>query len=320
MRIAVLDDYQDCVRRLDCFARLDGHETTVFTDTPPDLDALVERLAGFDAIVPIRERTRLTRALLERLSGLRLISLTGPASGQVDLAACRERGIVVCAGRGSGTSAPEHTWALVLAATRHVALEDRRMREGRWQSTVGRVLAGKTLGILGYGRIGAIVAGYAKAFGMRVVCWGREGSITRARTDGHEIARDKTALFEQSDVLSIHLSLNDGTRGTVTAADLARMKNDALLVNTARAALIEPDALVAALKRGRPGSAAVDVYEDEPVLGASHPLLSMDNVVCAPHLGYVTREGYEAMFGDAFANIAAWANGQPSNVIEPAAG
>ena len=315
MRVAILDDYQDAVRSLACFEKLAGHEVRVFHDTLVDPQAIARRLEGFDAVVLIRERTRFGCEVIERLpDSLRLISLTGPLSGHVDMAAATARGIVVCGGRGSGASAPELTWALVMAATRSVALEDRRMREGRWQTTIGRVLAGLTLGILGYGRIGATVAGYGRAFGMRVLCWGREGSLERARRDGHEVAASQGDLFARSDVCSLHLSLNDGTRGIVGAAELALMKPDALLVNTARAGLVAQGALLAALRAGRPGGAALDVFDVEP-LPADDPLLSMDNVLCTPHLGYVSRDGYEVLFGDAFDNVLAFEAGRPTGLI-----
>ena len=315
MRIAVLDDYQDAVRTLDCFKRLDGHEVKVFHDTPGDPAVVAQRVQGCDAVVLIRERTRFNAALVAQLpDSLKLISLTGPLSGQVDLAAAHARGITVCAGRGSGTSTPELTWALIMAATRHVPLEDRRMRQGRWQTTLGRVLAGRTLGILGYGRIGSKVAAYGRAFGMPVLAWGREGSITRAKADGHEIAASQADLFARSDVLSLHLTLNAGTRGVIKAADLAHMKPDSLLVNTARAGIIEPGAMLAALRAGRPGFAALDVFDTEPLPG-DDPFLSMDNVICTPHLGYVSRDGYEDLFGSAFDNLLAWADGKPTGVL-----
>lgn len=317
MRVAILDDYQRAVPGLDCFARLAGHEVVVFDGGPTDDASVAARLEGFDAVVPIRERTRFDAPLIGRLpASLKLISLTGPLSGHVDVAAAAERGITVCQGRGSGASAPELCWALVLAATRHVALEDRRMRAGRWQTTIGRTLAGLTLGILGYGRIGTKVAGYGRAFGMDVLVHGRAGSAERAARDGHRVAASQAELFERSDVLTLQLPLNAGTRGIVTAADLARMKPDALLVNTARAGLVEPGALVAALHAGRPGLAALDVFDVEP-LPADDPLLAMDNVLVTPHLGYVSRDGYEALFGDAFDNLLAFAAGRPVNVIAP---
>ncbi len=317
MRIAILDDYQDAVRGLDCFAKLAGHEVRVLRDPPTGPDEVAARLEGCDAVVPIRERTRFDRALIERLpASVKLISLTGRWSGQVDLAAAASRGITVCQGRGSGASTPELAWALVMAATRHVALEDRRLREGRWHTTIGRVLAGLTLGILGYGRIGSKVADYGRAFGMTVLVHGRAGSLERAARDGHAVAASQAELFERSDVLSLHLTLVEGTRGIVTAADLARMKPDALLVNTARAGLIEPGALLAALRAGRPGAAALDVFDVEP-LPADDPLLAMDNVLLTPHLGYVSRDAYEVLFGDAFDNLLAFAAGRPAGVVAP---
>lgn len=317
MRVAILDDYQRAVPGLDCYAKLAGHEVVVFDGGPTDDDAVAARLEGFDAVVPIRERTRFDAPLIAKLpASLKLISLTGPLSGHVDVAAAAARGITVCQGRGSGASAPELCWALVLAATRHVALEDRRMREGRWQTTIGRTLAGLTLGILGYGRIGTKVAGYGRAFGMDVLVHGRAGSAERAARDGHRVAASQAELFERSDVLTLQLPLNAGTRGIVTAADLGRMKPDALLVNTARAGLLEPGALAAALRAGRPGMAALDVFDVEPLPG-DDPLLAMDNVLVTPHLGYVSRDGYEALFGDAFDNLLAFAAGRPVNVIAP---
>ncbi len=317
MRVAILDDYQDAVRGLACYAKLAGHEVVVFHDTPGDPAVVAARLEGCDAVVPIRERTRFDRALIERLpASLKLISLTGPLSGHVDIAAAASRGITVCQGKGSGASAPELTWALVMAATRHVALEDRRMREGRWQTSIGRVLAGLTLGVLGYGRIGTKVAGYGRAFGMKVLVHGRAGSLERAARDGHDTTASQAELFERSDVLTLQLPLNDGTRHVVKAADLARMKPDALLVNTSRAGLVEPGALLAALRAGRPGMAALDVFEHEP-LPADDPLLALDNVLLTPHIGYVSRDGYEALFGDAFDNLLAYVAGRPANVIAP---
>jgi D-3-phosphoglycerate dehydrogenase len=255
------------------------------------------------------------RPLLERLpSSLRLISLTGRAGAQVDLEAAAERGITVCAGRSLGKSAAELTWALVLAASRHLALEDRRMREGRWQTTLGRMLAGRTLGIFGYGRIGSTIAAYGRVFEMPVLVWGSERSRERALADGHQAASGRESFFGRSDVVSLHLALNPATRGIVTAADLACMKPDALLVNTARAQLIEPGALRAALQAGRPGAAALDVFDVEP-LPADDPLLKMDNVLLAPHLGYVSRDNYEVLLGDAFENIVAYSKGKPTGVV-----
>jgi D-3-phosphoglycerate dehydrogenase len=309
VRIVIPDDYQDAVRHLACFSKLAGHDVTVFHDTVNDIDALAQRFADADALVLIRERTAITDALLEKLPRLKLISQTGKGTAHIDVDACKRRGIVVSVGTGSPYAPAELTWALVLAAMRHIAHEAARLRAGEWQSTLGTLLRGRTLGVWGYGKIGSLVAGYGRAFGMRVLAFGREGSLTRAQADGVEVATSKDALFEQSDVLSLHLRLTKETRGIVTAADLASMKPMALLVNTSRAELIERDALVNALRAGRPGFAAVDVYEEEPVLGASHPLLQLENALCTPHLGYVEKDSYELYLGQAFDHVLAFAAG-----------
>lgn len=315
MRIAILDDYQDAVRHLACFGQLHGHEVHIYNAPLGTTAKIASALDGFDAVVPIRERTRFDRPLVERLpASVRLISLTGPLSGQLDLEATQARGITVCQGRGSGRSTPELTWALILAATRHVAVEDRQMRQGRWQTTIGRVLHGHTLGILGYGRIGSAVASIGRAFGMNVLCFGREASRERAERDGVEFANSQRDLFARSDVLSVHLMLNASTRHLIKPADLAVMRPDALIVNTARAALFEPGALIASLRAGRPGAAALDVFDTEP-LPADDPILTLPNVLCTPHLGYTSKEGYEALFGDAFDNIIAFAAGKPTRVV-----
>ena len=309
MRIVIPDDYQDAVRHLACFSKLAGHEVTIFNDTVTDAGALAARFADADALVLIRERTAITDALLAKLPRLKLISQTGKGTAHIDVEACRRRGIVVSAGTGSPYAPAELTWALVLAAMRNIATEAARLRGGAWQSTIGTLLRGRTLGVWGYGKIGSLVAGYGRAFGMRVMAFGREGSRERAVADGFETAAEKQALFAESDVLSLHLRLTNETRGIVMAADLASMKRDALIVNTSRAELIERDALVSALRAGRPGFAAVDVYEEEPVLGASHPLLSLDNALCTPHLGYVENDSYELYFGQAFDQVLAFAAG-----------
>lgn len=315
MRILIPDDYQDAVRGLACFSKLAGHDVTVFTDTIKEIDALAERLQPAEALVLIRERTRISDALLERLPNLKLISQTGKGTSHIDIAACTRRGVVVTAGTGSPYAPAELTWALVLAALRHIPHEVARMRAGHWQSTLGTGLRGRTLGIWGYGKIGSLVAGYGRAFGMNVLVWGREGSLSRAHVDRYTTAADRQRLFEQADVLSLHIKLDKETRGIVTAADLARMKPDALLVNTSRAELIEPGALEAALRAGRPGFAAVDVYEEEPILGADHPLLALSNAVCTPHLGYVEKDSYESYFGQAFDQVVAFAEGNPVHLV-----
>lgn len=305
MHVVIPDDYQDAVRRLDCFAKLAEHEVTIFNDTVKDLEALAERFRDAEALVLIRERTQITDALLERLPRLKVISQTGKGAAHIDLDACARRGVEVLVGTGSPVAPAELTWALLMAAMRFIPQEVASMRAGHWQSMLGRALHGRTLGIWGYGKIGSMVAGYGRAFGMNVLVWGREGSLSRAHADGFTTVAGKSDLFERSDVLSLHLRLTKETRGIVTSADLARMKSDALLVNTSRAELIESGALEHALRSGRPGFAAVDVYEEEPV-DANHPLLSMPNVVCTPHLGYVEKDSYELYLGQAFDNLLQW--------------
>jgi D-3-phosphoglycerate dehydrogenase len=320
MNITVLDDYHDTIRTLECFARVAGHRVTVWNDHTKDVHELAERLKDADAVTLLRERTPVRAPLLERLDRLRLISQVG-VYPHVDVDACTRRGVVVSSssmpGRPSYATA-ELTWGLVIAAYRNIPQEMAALRAGKWQAyPIGVGLRGKTLGIYGYGKIGAVVAGYGKAFGMNVLVWGRDTTLDKARADGFALATGKDALFAESDVLSLHLRLVDATRGIVTAADLARMNPGALLVNTSRAGLVAPGALETALRAGRPGLAAVDVYEEEPVLGGRHPLLSMDNVVCAPHLGYVERDGLESMFGTIFDQILAFERGQPINVVNP---
>jgi D-3-phosphoglycerate dehydrogenase len=319
MKISILDDYHDTLRTLDCFAKLSGHDVEVWNDHVQDVDALAERLRETEALVLIRERTEIRAPLLRRLPKLRLISQRS-VYPHIDVDACTELGVVVSSSMHAGTpsyAAAELTWALVVAAMRQLPQEVAALKAGTWQVGVGHTLRGKTLGVYGYGRIGGVVAGYGRAFGMNVWVWARSGSRERARGDGYTVAPSKRAFFSECDVISLHMRLVDTTRGIVTAGDLARMKPTALLVNTSRAPLIEPGALVAALKGGRPGMAAVDVYEEEPVLDARHPLLSMENVVCTPHIGYVTRDEYELQFSDVFDQIVAYAAGTPINVVNP---
>lgn len=315
MRIAIPDDYQGAVPTLDCYDKLSAHEITVYRDTVQDIGMLAQRFFDADALVLIRERTAITAPLLARLPNLRLISQTGKGIAHIDLAACTQRGVAVAVGGGSPYAPAELTWALVLAALRRLPQEIARMKNGGWQGEFGVGLHGRSLGILGYGKIGTLVANYGRAFGMKVLVWGREGSLTRAAAAGFETAASQRALFERADVLSLHLKLVNETRGIVTAADLAAMKPSALLVNTSRAELIAPGALVAALQAGRPGFAAVDVYEAEPVF--NHPLLHMDNVVCTPHIGYVEKDTYERYFGAAFDNLLAFFAGTPAGLLNP---
>jgi D-3-phosphoglycerate dehydrogenase / 2-oxoglutarate reductase len=321
MKIAILDDYHDTLRTLDCFKKLSGHEITIWNDHVQDVDALAGRLRDTEALVLIRERTEIRAPLLHRLGKLRLISQRS-VYPHIDIEACTQLGIIVSSSQHPGTpsyAAAELTWGLILAAMREIPQQMAALKAGKWQIGVGNSLRGKTLGIYGYGRIGSVVAGYGKAFGMNALVWAREASLERARNDGYAVAPSKQAFFSECDVVSLHMRLVERTRGIVTIDDLARMKPTALLVNTSRAPLIAPGALIAALKTGRPGMAAVDVYEDEPVLDTRDPLFAMDNVVCTPHIGYVTREEYEVQFSDIFDQIVAYAAGEPINVVNPKA-
>jgi D-3-phosphoglycerate dehydrogenase len=318
MKIAVIDDYQDSFRKLDCYAKLTGHEVMVYHETEKDPAKLAERIKDAEALLLTQQRSPFTRALAERLPKLKLISQTGRNTGHIDVAACTEKGIAVAAaGAGNPNPTAELTWGIILASLRSIPQEVQRMKEGKWQGSVGTGLSGKTLGIYAFGKIGSIVARVGKAFGMRVVCWGRESSTGRAREAGFEVAASREEFFAGADVLCIHLPLSAETRGIVKAQDLARMKPSALIVNTSRAPIIEEGALVKALKAGRPGFGAVDVFESEPVLNGDHPLLKMDNVVCTPHLGYVERDTYEKYYGAAIDSIVAFAQGQPINVLNP---
>src|SRR5215831_13638965 len=319
MKISVLDDYHDTVRTLQCFSKLAGHDVTIWNDHVQDTDTLAERLSDTEVLVLIRERTKIRAPLLERLHNLKLISQRS-VYPHIDIDACTRSGVIVSSSQHPGTpsyAAAELTWGLVLAAMRQIPQQMAALQAGKWQIGVGSTLRGKTLGIYGYGRIGSVVAGYGRAFGMNVLVWARAAALARARADGYSAASSKDAFFEQCDVISLHMRLVDATRGIVTAADLARMKPTALLVNTSRAPLIAPGALVNALRAGRPGLAAVDVYEEEPVLDPAHPLLTMNNVVCTPHLGYVSRDEYEIQFADIFEQIIAYAAGSPINVVNP---
>ncbi|MDB5866061.1 MAG: 3-phosphoglycerate dehydrogenase [Betaproteobacteria bacterium] len=321
MKITVLDDYQNVVRSLESFRKLEGHDVTVWNDHTKDVDVLAERLKDTEALVLIRERTPIRAPLIGRLTKLKIISQRS-VYPHIDVDALTKRGIVLSSDQHPGKpsyATAELTWGLVIAAMRRIPQEVASLKAGMWQSSIGTGLRGRNLGILGYGRIGATVAGYGRAFGMNVSVWGREASRTRAQADGYAASASKAAFFEQSDVISLHLRLVDATRGIVTAEDLARMKPTALIVNTSRAGLVAPGALEHALKQGRPGMAAVDVFEEEPVLNAKHPLLQMDNVVATPHLGYVERDGYESQFSSSFGQVLAFAAGKPINVINPEA-
>ncbi len=328
MNIVILDDYQDAVRKLQCAARLDGYTAKVYTNTVKGIGQLSVRLRDADIIVLIRERTHISRALLEKLPRLKLISQTGRVADHVDVQACTERGVVVAEGAGSPIAPAELTWALIMSSMRRLPQYMATLKHGGWQQSgmksaamppnfgIGMVLKGKTLGIWGYGRIGQMVAGYGRAFGMRVLVWAREASREKAAADGYEVAASREDLFVQSDVLSVHMRLNRQTEGIVKLEDFARMKPTSLFVNTSRAELVEPDALIAGLNRGRPGMAAVDVFESEPIL-QGHALLRLENCICTPHIGYVEQDNYELLFGAAFDNVVNFIQGTPTNVLNP---
>jgi D-3-phosphoglycerate dehydrogenase len=324
MKIAVIHDYADVLRGTHAFPKLQDHEVIIHTEAYTEPARVVEQVAGCDALLLTQQRVPLTRQIVERLPDLKFISQTGRNTNHLDLPACTEHGIVVSAGGSSGGGSPysttaELTWGMILASLRHLPYEVERLKQGQWHSTVGTRLFGHTLGIYAFGHIGAAVARVGKAFGMRVVCWGREGSTARAKAEGFEIATSREAFFEEADVLSLHLPGTAQTRGIITADDLARMKPTALLVNTSRAPIIAEGALVDALRRGRPGFAAVDVFEQEPVVGGSHPLLHMPNALCTPHLGYAERDSYEALYALAVDQLLAFAAGKPINVANPEA-
>ena len=320
MMISILDDYFDTLRTLPCFQKLKDHDVQVWNNHVQDIDRLAERLKETEVLVLIRERTKIQAPLLERLNKLKLISQRS-VYPHIDIDACTRHGVIVSSSQHAGTpcyAAAELTWGLILGAMRQIPQQMAALKAGNWQIGVGETLREKTLGIYGYGRIGSVVAGYGKAFGMKLMVWSNEEARERARAEGYAIARGKEAFFEECDVISLHLRLYSATRGIVTAGDLALMKPTALLVNTSRAPLIEPGALARALQLGRPGMAAVDVYEDEPLTDTSYPLLGMKNVVCTPHIGYVTRDEYEVQFAEIFDQIAAYCAGAPINVVNPA--
>ncbi|MBL8351186.1 MAG: D-2-hydroxyacid dehydrogenase family protein [Burkholderiaceae bacterium] len=330
MNIIILDDYQDAVRKLQCAARLEPFNAKVFTNTVKGIGQLSVRLRDAEVLVLIRERTHFPRALLEKLPKLRLLVQTGKVGPHIDIETCTRLGIAVADGTGSPVAPAELTWALIMAAMRRLPQYIGNLKHGAWQQSglkaasmppnfgLGLVLRGRVLGIWGYGKIGQLVAGYGRAFGMQVLVWGSEGSRAKAVADGHAAADSRDAFFEQCDVLSVHLRLNDATRGQIKLDDLARMKPTALFVNTSRAELVEENALVSALNRGRPGLAAIDVFEAEPIL-QGHPLLRLENAICTPHIGYVEQDSYEMYFGAAFDNVINFIHQKPSNIINPEA-
>jgi D-3-phosphoglycerate dehydrogenase len=319
MNITILDDYFDTVRTLKCFSKVAGHNVTIWNDHSKDIDVLAERLKDTEVLTLIRERTAIRAPLIARLPKLKLISQRS-VYPHIDIDACTRHGVVVCSNMHAGTpsyATAELTWGLIISAMRQIPQQMNALKAGKWQTALGLGLRGRTLGVYSYGRIGSVVAGYGKAFGMKVLVWGREASCERARADGFSVARSREAFFEECDVITLHMRLVDATRNIVKAADLARMKPLSVIVNTSRAGLIEPGALVAALRAGRPGMGAVDVYEEEPVTDIGHPLLNLPNVVCTPHIGYVGRDEFEVQFNDIFDQIVAFAAGRPINVVNP---
>ncbi len=330
MNIVILDDYQDAVRKLQCAARLDAYTAKVYTNTVKGLGQLSVRLRDADIIELIRERTHINRLLLDKLPRLKLIAQTGRVGSHVDLTACTERGVAVAEGVGSPIAPAELTWALIMSAARRLPQYIANLKHGAWQQSgfkaasmppnfgLGTVLRGRTLGIWGYGKVGQLVASYGKAFGMEVMVWGSDASRAKALSDGFKVAPNKAAFFSQSDVLSVHLRLTDETRGVISFEDLSLMKPTAVFVNTSRAELVQPDALIAGLNRGRPGIAAVDVFESEPIL-QGHALLRLENCICTPHIGYVELDTYETYFGAAFDNVVNFIKGRPSNIVNPGA-
>ena len=330
MNVVILDDYQDAVRKLQCASKLEAYPAKVYTNTVKGIGQLSVRLRDAEIIVLIRERTHISRQLVEKLPRLKLIAQTGRVGSHIDLEACSERGIAVAEGVGSPVAPAELTWALIMAAMRRLPQYISTLKHGGWQQSgmksasmpvnfgLGMVLKGKTLGIWGYGKIGQLVAGYGRAFGMQVLVWGRQAAREKAAADGYQAAISREDLFAQSDVLSLHLRLNEETTGIVTLEDLGRMKPTALLVNTSRAELVAPEALIAALNRGRPGMAAIDVFESEPIL-QGHALLRLENCICTPHIGYVELDSYELYFGAAFDNVVNFIRGTPTNIVNPGA-
>lgn len=330
MNIVILDDYQDAIRKLECAAKLENYPAKVYTNTVKGIGQLSIRLKDADVIVLVRDRTHVTRQLIDKLPKLKFISQAGRIGSHIDVQACTERGIAVAEGVESPVAPAELTWALILAAMRRLPQYIGNLKHGAWQQSglkagsmpanfgLGSVLRGKTLGIWGYGRVGQLVAGYGKAFGMQVLIWGSDASREKAHQDGYAVASSREAFFEACDVLSLHLQLSEATHNLVTQADLARMKTTALLVNTSRAEIVDTNTLIGALNRGRPGMAAVDVFETEPIL-QGHALLRLENCICTPHLGYVEQGNYEMLFGAAFDNVTSFIKGTPTNIINPGA-
>ena len=317
MKLAILDDWFNTLRGLPCFSKLDGIEVKVFNDHETDIVKLAERLRAFDALVLFRDRTEITAELLDQLPNLKLISQRS-VYPHVDVEACSRNGVLLCSNMHVDTpsfAAAEHTWALIMASMRQIPQQMANLQAGHWQMGVGKTLHGRRLGLYGYGRIAKTVAGYAEAFGMDVVWWGSEAGRKRAKLNGQKVAATRPEFFESADVISVHVRLKAETRGLITTADFASMRPNALFVNTSRAALIEPGALLEALNAGRPGRAAIDVFDQEPITWPADPLATHPNLICTPHIGFVTEDEFELQFSDIFDQVIAFQAGAPINMI-----
>ena len=318
MKIVIPDDYQNAVEWLACYSLIEDHDVTCYREPAASFEELVERLHPAEVIVAIRERVEFTRDLIARLPNLKLIALVGRNATTIDYQACTDHGVMVSTGKSNSPTAPaELTVALILASRRNVVIEAERMRRGEWPCTLSHRLRGSTLGIFGLGNIGSLVAQAGAGLGMNVLAWGQDGSRARAEKAGYGFAANQTDLFERSDVLSLHVRLRPETRGIVTLSDLMVMKPTALIVNTSRAELVQPGALLTALQAGRPGYAAVDVYEEEPITGGNHPFLGMPNVICMPHLGWAEWDNFELYFNEAFEQIVAYNKREPLRLANP---
>ena len=319
MKLAIIDDWSDALRTLPCFAKLDGLDVAVFNDHVDDPAARADQLAAFDAVILIRERSRITRRFLESLPNLKLISQFGKYP-HIDIDACSDHGVLVCSGKrphATSHAAAEHSWALIMSAMKNIPGQMQNLQNGKWQQGVGKGLFGRRLGLYGYGRIAKRVAEYAEAFGMQVEWWGSADGRARAQADGRRVAKDRAGFFAENDIVSLHVRLTPETRGIITAADLAQMKQDALLVNTSRSALLGPDVLLQALDAGRPGAAAIDVFDEEPIFWRDDKLACHRRVIATPHIGFVTEEELEMQFSEVFDQVVAWYKGAPINMVNP---
>lgn len=317
MKITILDDYQNAIENLKCFELLKGQNVQILHNTEKDLDKLASLISESEILVLARERTEINEELLSKLPNLKLISQTGKISKHLDIIACSKHKVAVAEGIGSPIAPAELAWALLMNTVRQIPQSIEGMKKGNWQINIGSTIYGKTIGIWGYGKIGQRIAQYAKVFGAKVLIWGSENSRKKSIEDGFEQAETKAYFFKNSDIITLHLRLKDVTNGCVKESDLQNMKENAVLINTARAELIEKDALLNVLKSGKNIFVGVDVYENEPIYDTNYEMLKMNNVVCTPHLGYVEKNGYEIYFGKAFENVLNYINGNPTNIANP---